>query len=205
MKFRGYKKGSKRTPRVVYATGAPKISDAVLFVNPKDGNIDRAYLSDGIRGTNNSSYPGCTEGSVNYAPPSNSQRRRYCHIAHTINSYYKIGYEYYEGHRYSINEVIQRGGGNCCDVSRLVNELATETLECTTKCGGQITEAQYVVCGIIYNGTLYQHIYNELLVDGEWLIFDGVSQLLKRNCREVFGQFQGVISRIPNSNTAPCG
>lgn len=199
-RIRQIDKTSKRTPRVIYTEGEDQIKENMIFVDPETGNTMKNYDSDGVLGTN-ASYPGCTN-TANL--PANSVIRRYCHITWALKNYYKTKYTYYQGHKKSINQVIQEKEGNCCDLSRLVDKIASDNLICIRECGAPVTTRRYVLVDITVGGNDYTHLYNELYINNEWMILDATNYLLNGSARNVYGTVKGVIGRIDSADGTPC-
>jgi len=170
MKVDMVRRGEHRSPRIIYGSGGTTKSDIEFseydFVGgsptvPKyDTDIKIYYMA------NN---PKCSKTTTGEA-------LRYCYILWFLRTN-QIGYIFYQGHERTWQEVIRDRVGNCCDLSQLVDVLAGQT-GMDSICGDPITTRRYNKGSILYNGTLYYHIYNELMIDGEWKEFDASNYAL---------------------------
>ncbi len=135
-------------------------------------------------------WPGCSS-------ESGGQRGRVCHILESLINW-GIKYKYYTGHVRTSTKVIQEKVGNCCDLVRLVRDMAIDT---SIQKGSVISKYRFVEGDILYNGVVYDHVWIELYVNGTWYTLDPTNFITTGN-PSVFGTIQTITNRIYSGN--PC-
>jgi len=133
---------------------------------------------------------GCTD-------ETGGERQRVCFILdYLLQS--RIKYYYYEGHLYTATQVVQKKKGNCCDLARLVNSLASST---SVSQGSPISVQRYIQGTITYQGSDYNHVWNELYVNGKWYTLDPMNYVICGS-PQTFGTIKEITNRIYTGN--PC-
>lgn len=127
------------------------------------------------------------------------QRRRYCYILNYLK-YSGIKYLYYLNHLYSYTQVITKKIGNCCDLSRLVVEIASNAIG-TGDSGDTITMYRYCKANITYKGETFSHVWVELRVNGEWKTIDPTNYITRGDPNRL-GELSGSITYYYSGN--PC-
>jgi len=164
------KRGERRSPRIVYdGVGTTKSNIVFSDYDYVGGSPTTPKYDTDIKIYTYHNNPKCSNTTTGEA-------LRYCYILWFLRTY-QIGYIFYTGHERTWQEVIKDKVGNCCDLSQLVDVLAGQT-GMDTACGTPITTRRYNKGTLLYNGTLYYHIFNELMIDGEWKEFDASNYAL---------------------------
>ncbi len=121
-----------------------------------------------------------------HPPRTRGQQGRFNHILWYTKKHRRVRYVHYTGHRFTWEQVIQRREGNCCDLARLVNRIATQT-GLVPLCGDPLPQVNYVQGRVFYRGRNYTHVWCEVMVNGRWRTIDMVHYLLS-GCPSVFGR-----------------
>ncbi|MDH7507690.1 MAG: transglutaminase domain-containing protein [Candidatus Thermoplasmatota archaeon] len=184
MKVRVLKKTSPKESRIHYESEKPTVSIYITFVTlPVEDFSPEDYLGSNIK--RSSTVPSCGDNAT-------TSEKNYCWLVDKIKNS-GVKYSYYTGHLYSWSDVLKKKVGNCCDLTRLVNQY----------CGTKGMTRRYVTGLITVGGNDYYHVWNEILVNNSFIIFDPVSLLLGKGVGNVYGYLKAVTGYVSSAQN-PC-
>lgn len=181
-----------------------KVADT-LPIRPCDGGLpcgtSKATVASTLAGyLSGDTSTSTTTTTTGVSEEASSQMLRYRYIQDYLKST-GIGYKYYTGHQRSWDLVIRYKGGNCCDLARLITKIGGDSRLDGDSVGSELGW-RYVKGQIKVNGNLYNHVWVEFYVDGEWKIFDPVSYLNGGSASQVYGTLKQTYTYVMSGD--PC-
>jgi transglutaminase-like putative cysteine protease len=186
MEIRNLKKQKRKDVTVVYDDGLPKLKTNLRYIGLPTTEFNIQDYSSDIATLKVTPTPACTK-------KSNIYERTYCAITNNFKKK-KIQYKYYTGHGLTRSQVLQKKYGNCCDLARVVDEWAKP----------KISTRRYVKGVIELSGVEFDHIWNQLFINDQWLNYDAVSLLTGAKPGHVYGNPKTITEYISSTNNDPC-